>query len=194
MGIEPQTPVPGSPFLPMYSVLSLKKGVEIPGMPTSVGLMVNGNGGWGRFIFELEDAGGQRWISIGAENKGKPTRWMADRLTPEEFAALRASNMSDWNTNDSWKKSYINFEGWRYLSFPLPGNYPGEQYHWPYSSQWRYSGDGVVKYPLTFTKLIITMPEKILKLTQYKKVKREAIYIKDLMVTYEVPEKAFTAQ
>jgi hypothetical protein len=57
----------GTEYLPMYSVLQHKQGVEIPGEPTEIGLMVNGNGGWARMIFELEDASGQRWISIGAE-------------------------------------------------------------------------------------------------------------------------------
>jgi len=156
--------------------------------------MVNGNGGWGRIIFELEDASGQRWISIGAEQKGEPTRWMADWFKPEEFAQLKSSNLCDWNTDDAWQRSYINFEGWRYLEFPLPGNYPGEGYHWPYSSQWRFSDDGVVKYPLKFKKLIITIPEKVLQLTEYKPVKRQEIYLKDLMVTYEAPETAFKAE
>ncbi|MCM8814416.1 MAG: hypothetical protein NC931_00300 [Candidatus Omnitrophica bacterium] len=194
MQIKPKLPVPGSEYLPMYEVLAHNTGVEIPGVPTKIGLMVNGNGGWGRIIFELEDASGQRWISIGAEQKGEPTRWMADWFKPEEFAQLKSSNLCDWNTDDAWQRSYINFEGWRYLEFPLPGNYPGEGYHWPYSSQWRYFGDGVVKYPLKFKKLIITLPERVLYLTDYKRVLRQEIYIKDLMVTYQVPEFAFKAE
>ena len=189
--VKPKIPVEGSEYLPMYQVLSHKTGIEIPGVPTKIGLMVNGNGGWGRIIFELEDASGQRWISIGAEQKGEPTRWMADWFKPEEFSQLKSANLCDWNTDDVWQRSYINFEGWRYLEFPLPGNYPGENYHWPYSSQWRFSGDGIVKYPLRFKKLIITIPEKILYLTEYKPVERQEIYLKDIMVTYEPPEIAF---
>ncbi|MGC8805857.1 MAG: hypothetical protein ACP5QD_08000, partial [Candidatus Ratteibacteria bacterium] len=130
--ITPKLPVEGSEYLPMYEVLSHKTGIEIPGVPTKIGLMVNGNGGWGRVILELEDASGQRWISIGAEQEGEPTRWMADWFKPEEFAQLKTSNLCDWNTDDAWQRSYINFEGWRYLQFPLLGNYPGEGYHWPY--------------------------------------------------------------
>ncbi|HOK80936.1 MAG TPA: hypothetical protein PK354_08805 [bacterium] len=192
--IKPKLPVEGSEYLPMYEVLAHKTGIEIPGVPTKIGLVVNGNGGWGRVIFELEDASGQRWISIGAEQKGEPTRWMADWFKPEEFAQLKSANLCDWNTDDAWQRSYINFEGWKYLEFPLPGNYPGEGYHWPYSSQWRYTGDGIVKYPLKFKKLIITIPEKILYLTEYKPVQRQEIYIKDLMVTYQPPEMAFKAE
>ena len=192
--VKPKLPVPGSKYLPMYSVLRHNAGVEIPGEPTQIGLMVNGNGGWGRIIFELEDASGQRWASVGAEQRGKPTRWMADWMSAEEFAALETANLNDWTTDDPWGRSAINFEGWRYLQFPLPGNYPGEKYHWPCSSQWRYSGDGVVKYPLKFKKLIITLRENVLHLKDYGPVPRQEVYLKDLMVTYRPPEEAFAAE
>jgi hypothetical protein len=194
LAVRAKTPVAGKEFLPMYSVLKHNAPADIPGQPTRIGLMVNGNGGWGRVIFELTDASGQRWISIGAEERGEPTRWLADMLPPEEFQNLKSSNRSDWNTNDAWQRSCINFEGWRYLSFPLPGNYPGEGYHWPYSSQWRYSGDGIVRYPIRLTRLILTIPEKVLTGTVYAAVPRPEIYLKDLMVTYDPPEVAFTAE
>jgi hypothetical protein len=193
MQVKPRLPVPGSSYLPMYSVMNLKKPVEIPNQPTEIGLMVNGNGGWGRIIFELEDAGGQRWTSIGAPMSGEATRWMADWMSEKDLAAMKQMNVADWNTNDPWQRSRINFEGWRYMRFPLPGNYPGERYHWPYSSQWKHTDDGVVKYPLKFTRLIIELPEKMLHFTEYAPVPRSEIYLKDLSVTYESPEKAFVA-
>lgn len=192
--VSPRLPVDGPVYLPMYSALRHRSsGVEIPGEPTEIGLMVNGNGGWGRIIFELEDASGQRWISLGCEQQGEPTRWMADWLPPDEFAALEGAGLNDWNTGDPWGRSSINFEGWGYLRFPLPGNYPGEGYHWPYSSQWRYSGDGVVHYPLRFTRLIVTLPERVLRFRDYEPVPRPEIYLKDLTATYLPPEQAFTA-
>ena len=191
--ITPRLPVPGSTFLPMYGVLAHAQGVPLPGEPTEIGLMVNGNGGWGRILFELEDAGGQRWTSIGAPMTGEATRWMADWMSESELAAMKTMSVSDWNTNDPWQRSRINFEGWRYLRFPLPGNYPGEGYHWPYSSQWKHTGDGVVKYPLRFKKLIVELPEKVLRFTDYSPVPRPEIYVKDLTVTYDPPEKAFVA-
>jgi hypothetical protein len=194
LSVRAKTPVAGKAFLPMYSLLKNNEPAAIPGTPTRIGLMVNGNGGWGRVIFELEDASGQRWISIGAEESGEPTRWLADLLGTNEFQNLKSSNRSDWNTNDPWGRSAINFEGWRYLSFPLPGNYPGEGYHWPYSSQWRFSGDGIVHYPLKLTRLILTMPEKVLYGTTYAPVARPEIYLKDLMVTYDPVDVAFPAE
>lgn len=191
--ITPRLPAAGSSYVPMYSELTHKTGVEIPGQPTEIGVMVNGNGGWGRIIFELEDAGGQRWTSIGAGMKGEATRWMADWMSEKELAEMKIAATGDWNTNDPWQRSRINFEGWRYMRFPLPGNYPGEGYHWPYSSQWKHTGDGVVKYPLKFKKLIVELPEKTLQLTNYAPVPRAEIYLKDLTVTYDAPDKAFRA-
>ena len=183
--VTPRLPVEGSPYLAMYSVLAHRKGVELPGEPTEIGLMVHGNSGWGRVIFELQDAGGQRWISIGAAAKGEPTRWMADWMPAEELARMKEMSVSDWNTNDAKQRSRFNFDGWRYVSFPLPGQYGGEGYHWPGTSQWKSSGDGVVKYPLTFKKLVIEMPEKVLYLNQYIEPLRPDVSIKDLTATYE---------
>lgn len=185
LSVRPKLPCPGSPHLPMYGVLALKKPVEIPGVPTEIGLMVNGNGGWGRIIFELEDAGGQRWNSIGAAMKGETTRWMADWMSEKELAAMKQVNAADWNTNDPWQRSRINFEGWRYLKFPLPGQYDGEGYHWPANSQWKSTGDGIVKHPLKFTKLIVEMPEKVLYLNKMITVLRPAIYLKGLQATFQ---------
>jgi hypothetical protein len=192
--VTPQLPVEGSSYLPMYSQLVHRQGVELPGEPTDIGLMVYGNGGWGRVIFELQDAGGQRWISIGAAATGEPTRWMEDWMRPEDLQTMKAMSVSDWNTNDPWQRSRINFEGWRFVRFPLPGNYPGEGYHWPYSSQWRHTGDGVVKYPLKFRRLILELPEKVLHLTSLVPPSRPDIYLKDLLVTYRSPEEAFVAE
>lgn len=193
LSVTPKLPCPGSPHLPMYAVLKLKKPVEIPGVPTEIGLMVNGNGGWGRIIFELEDAGGQRWTSIGAAMKGEATRWMADWMSEKELAAMKDMHVADWNTNDPWQRSRINFEGWRYLKFPLPGQYDGEGYHWPANSQWKSTGDGIVKHPLKFTRLIIEMPEKVLYLNKMITVPRAAIYLKGLQATYEPVQQVSAA-
>jgi len=194
--VKPKLPCEGSPYLQMYSVLSRTKPVEIPGQPTEIGVMVNGNGGWGRLIFELEDASSQRWISIGAEQLGAPMKWMESWIGADAFKKLDPKKMavSDWNSDDAWGRSFINHDGWRFVRFPLPGQYDGEGYHWPKNSQWRFSGDGVVKYPLKCTKLVVTMPEKVLHMTEYVPPPRAEIYLKDLMVTYEPAEIAFAGE
>lgn len=191
--VRPALPTAGSEYLQMYSALKCKAPVEIPGEPTEIGVLVKGNGGWGRVVFEMEDAAGQRWISIGAEQAGVPNPWMADWLKPEEFVKLnpKSMNVNDWSSDDAWGRSYINFDGWRLLKFPLPGQYPGEGYHWPMNSQWRWSSDGVVHYPLRFTRLVITMPEKVLYGTQYIRPAHYEIELKDLLALYTPLERVF---
>ena len=100
-------------------------------------------------------------------------------------------NVCDWNSDDAWGRGSINFDGWRLVRFPLPGQYPGEGYHWPMNSQWRWSGDGVVHYPLKFKRLVITMPEKVLYGTQYLAPPRHDIQIRDLITLYDPVEKVF---
>jgi hypothetical protein len=183
--VTPKFPVPGSVYLRAYSVLRHRSGIPLPGEPTEIGLMVKGNGAFGRVIFELTDASGQRWRSIGAAARGdRPNRWLQDWMDAEALGKIEGSFQSDWNTNDVWGRSFINFEGWRFLAFPLPGNYPGEGYHWPYSSQWNYDGDGIVHYPLTLRALIFTAPEKVLKFTTYAPPADYAFDVRELRTGY----------
>jgi hypothetical protein len=194
--VKPKLPAAGSKYLQCYSSLILKKPIELKGEPTQIGLLVKGNGGWGRVIFELEDAKGQRWISLGAEQAGTPPPWLGEWLSKEELAKLnpKTMNICDWNSDDAWGRSYINFDGWRLVKFPLPGQYPGDAYHWPMNSQWRFSDDGVVHYPLKFKRLVVTMPENVLYGTHYPAPKRYDIQLKDLMALYEPVEQVFAGE
>ena len=90
--------------------------------------------------------------------------------------------INDSNTDDVLGLSRINFDGWRWLAFPLPGNYPGEHHPWPANSQWRWDKDGVVHYPLTFKRLIVELPEKVLHVKTFAPPPRPEVYLKDLSV------------
>ena len=180
-GVLRVTPKPiagGKDTMSMYAVLAHKTGIPLPGTPTEVGLWVNGNSGWGRVIFELVDASGQRWISIGAQAKEDPAsilpKWILDQFP--------SPGVSDWNTDDPWGVSRINFDGWRYVAFPLPGNYPGEGYAWPGNSNWRWDKDGKVHYPLTLRKLLVELNGKVLHVKTFAPVARPEIYLDDLLV------------
>jgi hypothetical protein len=172
----------GKDTMPMYVALAHKKGIPMPGTPTEVGAWVNGNFGWGRLIFELQDASGQRWISIGAEQAGVPRQWVLDLVPPDMRTKWAKPAINDSNTDDVLGLSRINFDGWRWLAFPLPGNYPGERHPWPANSQWRWDKDGVVHYPLTFRRLIVELPEKVLHVRTFAPPPRPEIYLKDLSV------------
>jgi hypothetical protein len=190
------TPVFGetkTPDLNIYVQTKPASPIKVPGEPTEIGVWVKGNAGWGRVVFELQDAAGQRWVSLGAEQDGEPNSWMADWLTKEEFEKLKTGKgmgINDWNSNDAWGRSTINHEGWRYVRFPMPGQYPGEGYHWPYNNQWRVTGGtgptalAQVAYPVTVTGISYTFPRSVLYLTEYKPVEKPEIFVKDLTVTY----------
>jgi hypothetical protein len=172
----------GKDTMPMYAVLAHKKGIAVPGTPTEVGVWVNGNGGWGRLIFEFQDASGQRWISLGAEQPDVPRKWVEDLVPADMRGKWAKPAINDSNTDDVLGHSRINFDGWRWLAFPLPGNYPGERHPWPANSQWRRDKDGVVHYPLTFKRLIVELPEKVLHVKTFAPPPRPEIYLKDLSV------------
>ena len=181
-GVLKVTPQPidyGKATMPMYAELIHEGGLDLPGEPTELGVWVNGNSGWGRIIYELEDANGERWVSIGAQAASN-NRWMADWLPAEMLDEYDPGKVADWNTNDVFGLSRINFDGWRYLAIPLPGQYPGEGYHWPANSQWRSDQDGTVDYPLTLKKIIVQLPEKMLHIKTFEPVDRPEIYLSDV--------------
>lgn len=178
--VSPKPVKEGKSVMPMYAELAFQKRMELPGKPAEIGLWVDGNSSWSRVIFSLRDASGQRWVSIGAAAKGA-SEWMGDWLTPDLLKNYKPGKIADFNTDDPFGLSRINFDGWRYLGFPLPGQYPGEGYHWPANSQWFSDGDGIVHYPLLLEKLIVEIPEKTLHLTRYATVARPEIYLRNLV-------------
>ena len=179
--VTPQKITHGKPTMPMYQELVRQTPLVLPGKPTEIGLWVHGNSGWGRIIVELEDASGQSWISIGARARGG-SDWLADWVGKELAGSYKPGEIADWNTDDAWGLSRINFDGWRYVGIPLPGQYPGEGYHWPANSQWRWDKDGVVHYPLKLRKLVVELPEKVLYLNRFEPAKRPEIVLSNLVV------------
>lgn len=172
----------GVDTMPMYGALRHRRGLILPGRPNAIGLWVNGNSSFGRVIFHLEDAAGQRWLSIGANSSLGLPRQTQD-LIPQGHAAYKArARLADWNTDDVFGLSRFDFDGWRYVSFPLPGNYPGEGYGWPANSQWMHDRDGQVRYPLKLRRLIIELPPKTLHIKTFSPAPRSAVYLKRLIV------------
>jgi hypothetical protein len=170
----------GKETMPRYAALRHKTGIPVPGTPTEIGTWIQGNSGWGRLIYELTDATGERWISIGAEQPGVPPEWVTD-LTPLSLRGKWARPaINDWNCSDVFGWSRINFDDWRSVAFPLPGNYPGEKHPWSANSQWRWDKDGGVHYPLTFRRLIIELPEKMLHVKEFAPPPSRAIGLWDL--------------
>ena len=141
-----------------YAEFELAEPVELDGKPRYLTARVKGNGGWGRLMFELTDASGRTWTSVGNQHPGAA------------------------NSGDPHGDSFFAFTGWHTIRFPLPGQYAGDDQTvlWPTNSNWwptggppakreidgRYTVDEVgghtVVYPLTLTKLVVTMRPHIL--------------------------------
>jgi hypothetical protein len=178
-------PAPGSmsqrkPTLPRYMAIRHRKGLPLPADAGAMSIWVNGNGSWGRVIYDLQDASGQRWTSIGAPMPDAPPVWDHASLDPLQREELRKIGVNDWNSDDVFGESRINHDGWRQLTFVLPGQYPGEGYGWPGNSQWRHDGDGRVRHPLTLKGMIVELPPRTLTLTRFDPVLRPWIALRDL--------------
>jgi len=153
-------------WIPAYQALRRTGPLEIPGKPTAIGLYVKGNSGWGRAMVELVDAKGERWLSIGMPGT--------------------------WNESDVESRSFINFDGWRWMEIPLPGHFGGG-WHWPRYCYWRNgtsekAGNGIVDYPLKLTRLIVEQRRKIVYVTEMVDASREPIRLSQLMAEYGHPD------
>jgi hypothetical protein len=155
------------PWIPSYQELRLKKSVRIEGRPTHAGMYVRGNSGWGRVLLSLEDAKGEPWLSIGQPDA--------------------------WNAYDIESLSYLNFDGWRWIEIPLPGQY-GSGYHWPRYCIWRNgmsdkTGDGIVDYPLSLTGLVLEQRDQIVYVNEMVPASRRPIRLGAISAVYGDPEK-----
>ncbi len=74
-------------LMPWYNSLTPEKPIVLKGAPANIGLWVNGASDWGRVVYCLRDANGQRWISVGTKDQ--------------------------WNCDDMRSASSFNFDGWR---------------------------------------------------------------------------------
>ena len=142
-----------------YVILQPSEPVEAPGEPTAVGLWVRGNSCWGRVLWEVEDAEGERFFSIGASEGG-------------------------WSVGDWEAATFINFDGWNYLSVDPPFRH-ASGFYGPPQRNWLISGgNGIVDYPIRFTRLVVELRDTVLRLTEPVPVPDPTVRIHGLSVSY----------
>jgi len=141
-----------------YGVLEPAEPIAIPGQAQALGLWVRGNSGWGRVVYEIVDAKGEIFQSIGSKDQ--------------------------WNCDDTHSWSNFNFDGRRYLRFPLPSNSPGDDYREHDSVWWNHSAEGIVDLPVKLSKIIFEMPTHQLYVDEIVPVASKSIEIDDLTVEY----------
>ncbi len=118
------------PLAAWYGVFEPEEPIAIPGKARALGVWADGRSNWGRIVYEVEDAEGEIWRSTGTKD--------------------------DWNCDDIHTWSYFNYDGWRYLEFPLPSHLPYDNFREPDTTWWgSEGGDGVVQLPLKLRRIII---------------------------------------
>lgn len=161
--------------MPFYTTLVPPKPIVIPGKGSHLGLWVKASSDWGRVVYCLKDAKGERWLSIGKKD--------------------------EWNVDDTHNWSAFNFDGWRYLTFEMPANAPYDLYREMGTSFWgnyppakasgpkREEGDSdmIVDLPLTLEKIIVERRTHVIQATEQVPASADDVVLGSLFVEYEKP-------
>jgi hypothetical protein len=148
------------PMAIRYGALKPRKPITIPGKASALGIWIKGNSSWGRVIYQLRDAKGQTWISAGTKN--------------------------NWNCDDTHGWASVNFEGWRYVRFPLPGNEPWDGARDLETTWWgSRGGDGIVDLPLALEKIIVEARNEVPVLGEMKIVAERSYKLARLVAEYD---------
>lgn len=150
--------------MPFYTTLVPNKPIVIPGKASHLGLSVSAASDWGRVVYCLRDAKGERWLSIGKKD--------------------------EWNVDDTHNWSAFNFDGWRYLTFELPANAPYDLYREAGTTFWgNYpaTGDAIVDLPLTLEKIIVERRTHVIHATEQLPAAADDVLLGSLYAEYETP-------
>lgn len=156
------------PMATRYGALKLNAPVSIPGKASALGVYIKGNSSWGRIAYQLRDAKGEIWTSTGTKD--------------------------DWNCDDTHAWSYVNFEGWRYVRFPLPGTHPYDSARELETTWWgSRGGDGVVDLPLAVEKIFVEARNEVPYLGEMKQVPERSYKLSHLVAEYDAEPNALPA-
>jgi hypothetical protein len=145
--------------MPFYTTVVPKKPITIDGKANALGLWVHAASDWGRVVYDVRDAKGEKWISVGTKD--------------------------DWNCDDIHGWSHFAFDGWRYLRFQLPSSLPYDSYREHGTSWWgSYGGDGVVDLPIRLEKIIVERRPKAIYGNDLVEVKADDVLLGDLYAEY----------
>lgn len=152
-------------LMPWYGVLRPKSPIPLPGAPSRLGLWVKAASDWGRVVYVLRDAKGERWESIGAKD------------------AYNADDIHSW--------SQFAFDGARYLTFELPGHTGWDTYRKNGTTWWRADeGDGVVDLPLSLEAIVVEQRTHVLYVNDVAPAASDEVSLGRLYAEYDSPEDA----
>ena len=149
-------------LMPWYTVIRPKKPVIIPGKARHLCLWMRAHSDWGRVVYCLRDAKGERWVSVGTRDQ--------------------------WNCDDVHSWSCFNFDGWRYVHFELPSHTAYDCFREYGTTWWRYSGgDAIVDLPLRIEKIIVERRTHVLYVNDIQPTDPSDVLLSDLFAEYETP-------
>ncbi len=160
--LELADPPKERPLAAWYGVFVPPKPIAIPGKARALAIWANGHSNWGRIIYEIEDAKGEVWQSIGSKD--------------------------EWNCDDIHSWSFFNFDGWRWLEFPLPNNLPGDNYREKDTVWWNHSAEGIVDLPVKLTRVIIEMRTHNVYVNELLPVADRSVDLDNLTAVYDNSE------
>jgi hypothetical protein len=149
--------------MPFYTTLVPPKPLVIPGRASHLGLWVKASSDWGRVVYIMRDANGERWLSVG--------------------------KTGEWNVDDVHCWSSFCYDGWRYLRFELPANMPYDLYRDKGTSFWgNYGpGDGMIDLPLSLEKIIVERRTHVIVGTELETADPTDVHLAGLFAEYETP-------
>lgn len=147
-------------YMPWYDRLVPEKPIDIPGRAAALGLRVKGASDWGRVVYCLRDARGERWLSVGRRDA--------------------------WTCDDPHSWSAFCFDGWRYLRFELPGHAPYDAFRLHGTTWWGSSGgDGIVDLPLAIEALIVERRTHVMYVNDPQPADPADVLLGDLVAEYD---------
>ncbi|MCX5658907.1 MAG: hypothetical protein NTW19_04205 [Planctomycetota bacterium] len=157
-------------LMPWYNVLRPAKPIALAGAPARLGIWARGASDWGRVIYILRDAKGERWVSIGTKDQ--------------------------YNCDDAHDWSSFCYDGWRFLRFELPGSAGWDNFRKAGTIWWRGDGGpgdasaGVVDLPLSLEGIILEQRTHALYVNDIQPVSSNKIALGKLFVEYDDPADA----
>ena len=160
LAVHFEPPAEERKLMPWYTVVRPAQPVTIPGRARQLGLWVKAHSDWGRIVYSLRDAGGERWLSTGTKDQ--------------------------WNCDDLHSWSAFSFDGWRYLHFELPSHTPYDSFREHGTTWWRSAGgDGIVDLPLKLEKIIVERRTHVLYVNDVQPADPGDVLLGELLAEYE---------
>jgi hypothetical protein len=152
-------------LMPWYNILAPTSPATIAGAPSHLGLWVKGASDWGRVIYVLRDAQGEKWTSIGTQDQ--------------------------YNCDDVHSASAFNFDGWRYVRFELPGHTGYDSFRKHGTTWWRSDGgDGIVDLPLALSQIIVEQRSHMLYVNDVQAIASASVCFGRLYAEYAAADDA----